>query len=201
MAECLIAKGGGGSGVISADVTADKAKVLGGYTTVTSDSDDAVVEGTMANQGAVNPAKLSPGGTYTVPEGYHNGTGSVVAKTKNMAKISAVAYRGFSMGSTSDYQESQIDQFTVPSGATDCTVFYSGVAADNAGEGTGTCRVYQNATLKDNRDVTGNSLAIRDTMVNQSFAASAGDVIKVEATAPSGSTVLCFVCATIEYFT
>ena len=40
---------GAGGGILSSDVTAAKAQVLTGYSTVTSDSDDEVVEGTMKN--------------------------------------------------------------------------------------------------------------------------------------------------------
>lgn len=40
---------GAGGGILSSDVTAAKAQVLTGYSTVTSDSDDEVVEGIMKN--------------------------------------------------------------------------------------------------------------------------------------------------------
>ena len=36
--------------------------------------------GTMTNNGAVSPTALSAGGSYTVPAGYHNGSGVVSAK-------------------------------------------------------------------------------------------------------------------------
>lgn len=49
MAVCLI-KGSGG-GITSDDVTASKAQVLQGYKTVTTDSDDEVVEGTIVVRG------------------------------------------------------------------------------------------------------------------------------------------------------
>lgn len=34
----------------------------------------------MANQGAVS-SSLNPGGSYTIPAGYHNGSGKVTANT------------------------------------------------------------------------------------------------------------------------
>lgn len=46
MAKAILMKGGSG-GVTSSDVTASKAQVLQGYRTITSDSDDEVVEGTF----------------------------------------------------------------------------------------------------------------------------------------------------------
>lgn len=50
MAKAILMKGGSG-GVTSDDVTASKAQVLQGYKTVTNDSDDKVVEGTIPNRG------------------------------------------------------------------------------------------------------------------------------------------------------
>lgn len=68
--------GGGGGGVVSSDVTAKKENVLTGTSTITLDSDDAVVNGTMPNIGKVTQT-LGVNGTYTIPKGYHNGTGTV----------------------------------------------------------------------------------------------------------------------------
>lgn len=39
------------------------------------------VSGTMPNNGAVSPTALSAGGSYTIPAGYHNGSGTVTAKS------------------------------------------------------------------------------------------------------------------------
>lgn len=50
MSQAIILKGGAG-GVGSDDVTASKAQVLQGYKTVTTDSNDEVIEGTMVNRG------------------------------------------------------------------------------------------------------------------------------------------------------
>ena len=50
MADAILMAGGTG-GVTSDDVTAGKAQVLQGYRTVTTDSDDEVVNGTMVNRG------------------------------------------------------------------------------------------------------------------------------------------------------
>ena len=50
MAKVILMKGGSG-GITSSDVTATKAHVLQGYKTITSDSDDEVVEGEMINRG------------------------------------------------------------------------------------------------------------------------------------------------------
>ena len=52
MAQAILLRGGVG-GISSDDVTASKAQVLQGYKTVTTDSDDEIVEGTIQNRGNV----------------------------------------------------------------------------------------------------------------------------------------------------
>ena len=99
---------GGGGGASSDELTAARGDVLKGKTAVTSDSSDEPVEGTleltgdaadshvligktyynkdpktrragtMPNRGAV-AQELAAGGSYTIPEGYHNGGGKVTA--------------------------------------------------------------------------------------------------------------------------
>ena len=78
MGECLIIKRGGG--IYSDDLTATRSHVLSGYTAVTQDSDDDIATGTMPNRGAVNQA-LNAGGAYTIPQGYHNGSGKITANS------------------------------------------------------------------------------------------------------------------------
>lgn len=73
-----------GGGVSSEDVTAAKAQVLSGYSTVTSDSDDEVVAGTMVDRGAINQS-LPINGSYTIPQGYHNGQGKVTQSVTTKA--------------------------------------------------------------------------------------------------------------------
>ncbi len=75
MANCII-MGGGGGGTLSSDVTATRANVLAGTRTVTSDSNNEVVEGTMVNRGTVNQS-IGINGSYTIPQGYHSGAGKV----------------------------------------------------------------------------------------------------------------------------
>ncbi len=76
--EGILQKSGGGAA--SDECTATRAMVLKGVTAITSDSEDEPVEGTMANQGAQTVA-LGYGGAYTIPAGYHNGSGKVTGKT------------------------------------------------------------------------------------------------------------------------
>lgn len=69
-------EGAGGGGVRSSDVTATAADILVGKYDLTTTSDDEVVQGTMPNNGAVNQT-LGINGSYTIPAGYHNGSGKV----------------------------------------------------------------------------------------------------------------------------
>lgn len=78
MAEALLVKSGGGTD--SSDLTATLAQVLSGYTAMTSDSNDDPGTGTMPNRGAVTQS-LNAGGSYTIPQGYHNGNGKVTANS------------------------------------------------------------------------------------------------------------------------
>lgn len=57
---------------------ADRQYVLEGYGGFAAGKEFA---GTMPDNGAVSPAALSAGGSYTIPEGYHNGSGTVTAKS------------------------------------------------------------------------------------------------------------------------
>ena len=74
MSDILILPSGGGSG--SDDCTATRAQLLSGYTGILSDTDDEPGAGTMVNRGAVSQS-LPINGSYTIPQGYHNGSGKV----------------------------------------------------------------------------------------------------------------------------
>ncbi len=104
----VILTGSGSVGSGSQECTSTKAEVLRGYTAITGDSDDEVVEGSleligdaadsqvlagktfyntnpkfqrtgsMVNHGAISQM-LTAGGSYTIPAGYHNGSGKVMA--------------------------------------------------------------------------------------------------------------------------
>ena len=77
MAECII-MGSGGGGVGSDEVTARAADVLSGKTYLGADTDDEAGVGTMPNRGAMQRT-LRAGESVTVPQGYHNGSGTVSA--------------------------------------------------------------------------------------------------------------------------
>lgn len=82
MGEVLMQPMGGGIG--SDDVTAAKAHVLAGHNTVTTDSDDEVVEGTMPDRGQWQYGKslVHANGYYAMnqlPEGYYHADGATWA--------------------------------------------------------------------------------------------------------------------------
>lgn len=72
--------GGGGGG--SDEVTATVAQVLAGFTAITHDSNDEPIEGTMVNHGAVSQSLNTSTTSYTIPQGYHNGSGKVSITTQ-----------------------------------------------------------------------------------------------------------------------
>lgn len=63
------------TGTLSLSGNANAAQVLSGYTFYKTDPKSKIT-GTMTNRGAVSTT-VAPGGSYTVPAGYHNGSGKV----------------------------------------------------------------------------------------------------------------------------
>ena len=61
----------------TSDANATSSQILSGYSAYVNGSK---VTGTMTNRGAVT-SSLNCGNSYTIPEGYHNGTGKVTANT------------------------------------------------------------------------------------------------------------------------
>lgn len=68
------------------------------------------------------------------------------------------------------------ESFTMPA---DGMVYYGGVAIGYYSSARGVCRIYKNGTIVDSRDID-DSHYLRTEMINKSFSAKAGDVIKVE---------------------
>lgn len=79
MAECIILKGGNGADLDV--VTAGKPDVLVGKVIV--DKDGEPLTGTMPDRGAITQS-LGINGIYTIPEGYHNGSGKVMQSIATM---------------------------------------------------------------------------------------------------------------------
>ena len=105
MGEVLMHPMGGGIG--SDDVTAAKAHVLAGHSTVTTDSDDEVVEGTMPDRGQWQYAEsMGQGSDYyalnQLPEGYYHADGAdwapEVRIKKDVAKRTSMWSDAYSAG-------------------------------------------------------------------------------------------------------
>lgn len=76
--------------VDSSDVTATAAEVLAGKTFAKGGQ---VLTGSMKNNGAVTGTISTKAGTYTVPQGYHDGSGKVSIASAEQAKIIATNIR------------------------------------------------------------------------------------------------------------
>ena len=116
--------------------TAVAANVLTGKTFSNSQSDD--LPGTMPNNGAVSRSLL-PGESYTVPEGYHNGSGKVTATLETWTDT-------FPMGIPAYLDCSNIKSMTVTNGQLlpNIVIFY-----DKNGNSVGSQIImgYQTASL------------------------------------------------------
>lgn len=82
--------------------------VLFGKTFSNADGTDKV--GTMPNNGAVAPTALDPGGSYTIPAGYHNGQGAVSAKSNT------ATYTASSRGAALDMGAANLNRYVNTNG-------------------------------------------------------------------------------------
>ena len=63
---------------------------------ITFGTEDGLKVGTMPNRGTVNRTLSTQGGSYTIPEGYHNGSGKVTVNISNL--IASNIRRGVNVG-------------------------------------------------------------------------------------------------------
>ena len=98
---------------ISDDANAATSQVLSGYTFYQGGSKKT---GTMTNRGAISTT-ISPGGSYTIPQGYHNGSGRI--------SCSSGGATGTSLGEVKDSGDTSRTSFrlSLPSGTIYCKIY------------------------------------------------------------------------------
>ena len=96
---------GGGGGADLDVITAGPEQVLSPYVTV--DKEGEPVTGTMPDNGAVSQ-ELNAGGSYTIPKGFHNGSGIVTAKDVASQTPGTAAASDIRTGKTAWVNGSQI---------------------------------------------------------------------------------------------
>ena len=128
------------SGADVSDATATASNVLTGKTFYAG-ADDGIKTGTMVDNGA-KTATLSPGGSYTIPAGYHNGAGKVTA---NSVTLSGNAGTGQVLSGYTFYSNNYNSKQTgtmANKGAVSATVNPGGSYTIPAGYHNGSGKVY-----------------------------------------------------------
>ena len=128
------------SGADVSDATAAASNVLAGKTFYAG-ADDDIKTGTMVDNGA-KTATLSPGGSYTIPAGYHNGAGKVTA---NSVTLSGNAGTGQVLSGYTFYNNNYNSKQTgtmANKGAVSATVNPGGSYTIPAGYHNGSGKVY-----------------------------------------------------------
>lgn len=143
------------------------------------------------------------------PKGYYQGGKSSyvccdltdLMKCIKIKQLACNATSGSCIGNDSDPEEAK---FIMPS---DGTVYYNGISGSVASSGNNGanrktwCEIYKNNVLVDSRNINeSNDYAVRTTMINKSFSAKKGDVIRLFADTNGGILAISHIDATILYF-
>ena len=84
-----VPKSGGGGNAVFYDTSSDDAVSGDVLATKKAHSASGAITGGMTNNGAVSGTISTKAGTYNVPAGYHNGSGTVAISSTEQAKIIA----------------------------------------------------------------------------------------------------------------
>lgn len=126
-------------GAVLDTTTAGAGDIKSGKTAYNGDGE--LVTGTMVDQGA-KTASLAPGGSYTIPAGYHNGSGKVTA---NSVSLSDNAGTGQVLSGYTFYSNNYNSKQTgtmANKGAVSTTVYPGGSYTIPAGYHNGSGKVY-----------------------------------------------------------
>lgn len=126
-------------GAVLDTTTAGAGDIKSGKTAYNGDGE--LVTGTMVDQGA-KTASLAPGGSYTIPAGYHNGSGKVTA---NSVSLSGNAGAGQVLSGYTFYSNNYNSKQTgtmANKGAVSTTVYPGGSYTIPAGYHNGSGKVY-----------------------------------------------------------
>ena len=148
MAVATILRSGGGTDTSDANATA--AQILTGYTGYVN---DVLITGTMPNRGAVS-ISLNCGGSYTIPQGYHNGSGKVTANSlASQTSANATAAQILS-GYTAWVNGSKITGTMTNRGAVSYNLPVQGSYTIASGYHNGSGKVTQSLTTQGGKTVT-----------------------------------------------
>ena len=125
--------------------TAATSQILSGKTAWVGGSQ---ITGTMADNGAVAPGVLSAGGSYTIPAGYHNGSGKVTAKDLASQTAGTAGAAQVLNGKTAWVGGSQITGTMADNGAVSQTLPANGSYTIPAGYHNGSGKVTQSLTTQ-----------------------------------------------------
>ena len=120
---------------------ASSSQILSGYTALVNGTK---VTGSMTNNGAVT-SSLNAGGTYTIPAGYHNGSGKVTANSLASQTSATSAAAQILSGYTAWVNGSKITGTMTNQGAVTSTINPGGSYTIPAGYHNGSGKITANA--------------------------------------------------------
>ena len=151
MAVATILRSGGGTDTSDANATA--AQILTGYTGYVN---DVLITGTMPNRGAVS-ISLNCGGSYTIPQGYHNGSGKVTANSLASQTSANATAAQILFGYTAWVNGSKITGTMANRGAVSYNLPANGSYTIASGYHNGSGKVTQSLTTQGGKTVTANT--------------------------------------------